>query len=1073
MSHLSITDHGTNSGHRAFQRAADAAGVIPILGQEGYFSSTDRFDRRSKAKREDGTQTYNHITLLAQNSDGLDNLNTLSRLSWTEGFYSKSRVDFDLLEEYNKGIVVLSGCMSGVVARNILNGDLATAKHWAKRFKDTFGDRYFIEIMSSNEKSLNHALLDIADELHIGPVLTGDCHYANKEDLWVEDAMLILQTNPTKDKTADFTKSQKMDFMERYNYLYPGRTMTFQEIEIYLRSHDTEVAQFKAQGIDRDDIFSNTNLIASTIGDYPYHSGLDLLPTPEPGDPAKILRSKAMHGLKKLGLDLSEEHVARLEHELAIINKKKFDRYFLVVADILNFCKEKGIITGPGRGSAAGALTCYVLGITLFDPLKYGALFERFIDESRDDLPDIDIDIQKGRRGEVKQYLIDKYTHAAAIATFGDFKGKSSIKAAARVFGVKLSETNRATKEADSVFEGETFFREFENNPIGRDYARKYPEVMRLARQLSDRISNKGMHASGMIVSKEPIAKYAPIETATNKEDDNAPRVEYVALDMRECADIGFVKLDILGLKTLDVINDAINNIVIRHGKQIDPWALPLNDKNVYQMLSDGYTTGVFQCEQSAYTSLIFDIHGVKDFDELVATNALVRPGAKNTIGKQYIARKLGKESVTYLHPVIKEFTENTYGMATVFQEQTMQLVQKIGGLTAKEANELRRGIGKKEIEYIRPFKQKFLDGASTMVSEKQAEQLWSDIEAGAGYSFNIAHSVAYSLISYATAWLKCNYPLEYMAAAITNEQDSDKMTDYLIEAKRLGVKVLLPHVNSSQARTEIVGEGIRMGLTNVKFVGAAAAQHILKKRPFESFAHLNQVASAKGSGISTRVVGSLDKIGGCKFEDNPLRGDEREHLYEYLSIPEFQMKEFDPSVEHKFRKMADFDEKGAFAALAVVRRIKQGDGWARANLLDETGNNDAFVGDGVEIEAGKMYALLICNNRIVKAVEKNDLLLGNDTGAFSKYLYGRLGQVPEDEFTVLSFKSRKTKAGKLMGDVVLIDDIGLLQSAIVFPDSRYSEVYTKAKSKFRPGANVKVILNQLDDGGLTVKDIK
>lgn len=1078
MSHLAITDHGTLSGHRNFQKAAADVGVTPILGLEGYISATDRFDKRDKKKREDGTSVYNHITLIAQNETGLRSLKRISEVAWTEGYYYKPRMDTDLLFENTEGLVVLSGCMSGLIAKAHLTGDDFTARQYAKQYKDALGDNFYIEVMSSNEPELNHFLLGIADEFNIKPVMTTDCHYARKEDLWIEEAMLIIATNPNFDKTAELGKAAKMEMLDRLDYLYPGRQMRFTDIEIYLRDYETEVEKFAKQDIIRTDIFENTLEIAGGVEAYEYNQNLDLLPPIDKQNPDQSLESKVWHGLRQKGLAEKPEYIERAKHELSVIKEKNFSVYFLIVEDMIKWAEGQNILVGPGRGSSAGSLVCYALGIIKIDPLVYNCLFERFLDPDRSDWPDIDVDFEDKRRGEVKEYLISKYPHVASIATFNTFGGKSAIKDAAKVLRVPLAETNKATKNNDVPQNDDDedeidYFDHFTTTDQSKGYAKKYPEVITLARRLYGKYRSMGMHASGVVLSKNPIEWYGPKETSADPHDKTGPRVPYIGMNMHECADIGLIKMDLLGLKALSVIKDTIQSIQKRHNKVIDPWIIPLDNKDVFDMLSSGYTKGVFQMEQPAYTRLIFDMGGVRNFGEMVASNALVRPGAKNTIGAEYIARKSGKKAVTYIHPKVKDFTEDTYGMVTLFQEQVMLVTQVLGGLTAAESNELRRGLGKKDVAYIKPFESKFKENAVQYISKKDADKMWKDIEAGAGYSFNIAHSVVYSLVGYVTAWLKLNYTVEFMAATIANEKDKDSITDYLLEAKRLGVKVLLPHINESNIKTEVQGDAVRLGLTNIKFVGDKVAAAVVRERPFANYAELEVSVSAKnGNGLNARMLGAMNKVGAAAFDDNPRRGDERDYFYEYLQIPAFEVKDLDPQVKYRLRDIEDYDEDDTFAILAKVRKITKKDGWCRIDVIDETGSTGIFAPPDIPMETGQMYAILVSSNRIARYLTMDELHGGVST-EFSRWLHGELPP-PEEEgyYRVVSFRTRMTKANKKMADIVLQDHLGHLSSAMVWPDTPRSRMYTKAFSKCVSSRSMKFELGETETGGIYVKDI-
>ncbi len=1066
MTHLAQTNHGTLSGHREFQRAAKDAGIVPILGVEAYISPTDRFDRRSKAKRSDGTSVYNHLIVLAQNEEGLATLNRLNQLAWEEGFYNKPRIDLELLEEHNKGLIVLSGCLNGLLCKAIERGDMNEANKVAHRLKTMLPGRFYIEIQGHNPPETNAALLSIADSMKIPAVVTSDCHYARKEDLWIEEAMLILSTNPKTNFDADFSKSQKMDMLERFNYLYPDRMMTFEQIEIYLRSADEHREPLRAQGIDREDLFTNTMEIANSIGEYPYREALDLLPRPKNGDPDEMLEKKAWAGLKKRGLDKDPEAIARLREELDIVKAKDFSTYFIIVADTIAWARSQDIMVGPGRGSAAGSLLCYALWITMVNPLKYGLLFFRFLDPSRDDYPDIDTDFEDRRRGEVKEYLRRKFKNVASIATYNKFQGKGVVRDAARVYRVPVSEVNTALKGVDAPPDKpEVFFDLFDKSEGGQVFIKKYPEVMKLAAELTGRIRGGGMHAAGVVIAKENISQFAPIETAKDPNDPDGMRVPLVAMDMKDCANIGLIKLDILGLKALSIISDSLSFIKKTHNKTIDLYDLELDDQKVYKMISDGYTRGVFQCEATPYTILILKMGGVWSFEELAASNALVRPGAMNTIGAEYIARKNGKSDINYAHKDMVDFTNETYG-EILYQEQVMLTMVEIAGMSMGTANKVRSIIGKKkDVSEFEPYRIEFVEGATAKIGVAKAEKLWQDFLAHAGYSFNKSHAIVYSLISYWTAWLKYYYPREFMCAALRNESDKDARTDYLIEAKRLGLKVLLPHVEASDLNFGIEDDGIRFGLSNIKFISTAGGTKLMEYRPFGSYAKLEEKVMEKGSGLTSRVLGALNAIGGAAYDDNKRTGKERDNFYEYLGIPAFKKKELPPKVRLQFRTLDEYDEKGVFSIMAMARKIKRGDGWSRIDFVDETGTTGIFHDQDTSIEVGQMYAMLIANNRVARFIPIDDVS-EDSTNTYCQFLYDTdLADVTDNFYRVVAFQSHTTKAGKRMAYVVLCDQNRDMQRVMAFPSD-----FMKAYSKCQEGATVCVDLEATDDGSMFFK---
>jgi DNA polymerase-3 subunit alpha len=1043
------------------QIACKEEGIKPILGVEAYISPTDRFDKSSKTDK--SIQAYNHIILLAKNKKGLENINILQELAWNEGFYHKPRIDREVLDLYSEGIIVLSGCLNGLISKAIDRGSLDEARTLLEGFKKTFGPDFYVEVQSHNPEPINSALLELADELKIKAVATGDAHFAKEEDRVLEEAMLILSTSPKMDKDADFEMSRQIkDINERLNYLYPDRRISFQDYNLFIQSRSEIEADFNKAGITRTDIYENTIEIAEKIGEYDFNRGLDLLPVPKT-DADQKLSEMAFQGLERLrltdnwlGNDVYEQ---RLMEELEVIRNKSFASYFLVVADMINWAKENNIMVGPGRGSAAGSLVCYTLGITNVDPIEYDLLFFRFINPERNDFPDIDTDFEDRRRKEVKDYLKKKFKHVASISTYTYFKDKGVIRDAARVFMVPLSDVNRAMKSIDT-------FEDFVDSPNTKEFRSKYPEVLWLADRLRGRIRSVGVHAAGVVVAKDDLRKYAPVESRADASDLVSGRIPVVAYDMDTVADIGLIKLDALGLKTLSVISDTLASIKNRSGKDIDLSELTLDDPDVYKILSEGYTKGVFQAEATPYTNLLIKM-GVDKFEDLAASNALVRPGAMNTVGASYIKRKHGNEAVQFIHPIMKPFTENTYGVI-IYQEQVMQACVHLGGMTWSEADKVRKIIGKKkDAKEFDQFKDRFIDGASKHISKKQAETLWHTFEAHAGYSFNRSHAVAYSMLSYYTAWLKFYYPLEFMFSILKNENDKDKRTEYLIEAKRLKLSIKLPHVNESDVFFSLKEDSIRFGLGEVKFISDSIANKIIDQRPFISYSEFIDKASKKGSGINSRAISALNAIGGAAFPDNPRSGNEKDSYYEYLGIPTFNLEGIPPRIKSQARPIEEFEDLGSFVMFGMVKSIKRGNGWARIELVDETGSIGLFHTEQTQIETGQMYFILVGDNRIARYVKVSEI---DPTGSnsFVDYLYKKEYDLEEDEYVVVDFTPYVTKAGKTMSHIVLSNAQKELTRVIAFPT-----MYKMSLAKMREGMKCNVVLSTLDDGTLMVKEIK
>ena len=1054
MPALAQTNHGTSSGHRDWIRTMRNHGIKPIVGQEMYFTG-DRFDTRDKAERTTPLDlVYNHIIVIAKNDEGLENLGRLSEIAWNEGYYKKPRIDWEVLEKHKEGLIIGSACMSGLLNKAIEADEYAVAKQHLQWFGERFGDDFFVEVMPHNTEGINKALIELADAGGFKVVVTPDCHHATVDQKAIQEMVLLLNTHAKLNGEATYQGSTKIkDMMERLDYLYgKDRALSFNKFDIHLLSGQE---MWDGMGNDaRQDMFDNTFMIADKVEEYSLHRNLNLLPV-EHKDPDATIRKYAISTLKAKNLHTNQEYVDRLEEELEIIKQKKFASYFIVVQNMLNWAKKQGIMVGPGRGSSAGSLVCYLLGITDIDPIKHGLLFFRFIDIDRDDWPDIDSDIQDSRREEVKNYLERQYKYVASIATFLSFKDKGVVRDVSRVLNIPLADVNRALKAVDTWEE----FITSKNTEWFRD---KYPDVVTYGDQLRGRIRGTGVHAAGVVTSKIPISKVAPMETRNVTGSEG--RLPVVAVDMDEAADIGLIKIDALGLKTLTVINDCLSIIEDRTGKRPDLHGINMEDMNIFHMLSDGHTKGVFQCEAAPYTNLLVKM-GVSKFDELVASNALVRPGAMNTIGKDYILRKQGKQGIVYPSPIMKEFTEDTYG-TILYQEQVMLACVKLGGMTMGEANKVRKIIGKKkDAREFDQFKELFVRNATGPLGGAAAEKMWHDFEAHAGYSFNKSHAVAYSTVSYWTAWLKYYYPLEFMFALLKNEKDKDARTEYLIEAKRMGIPMRLPHINDSDIDFKIEGKGIRFGLASIKYISDTIAERYIAARPFSSYAAVQEFTFTKGNGVNSRALESLRKIGALTFPDNPRNDEEiRENMYEYLNLPEFNLQV--PQHYHAYITTADdYDEKSAFVMMGVARSIKRGKGWSRVELLDSTGSVGIFDDEETQIEAGRTYIVLVGSNRIVEAVPIDEIRESNSP--LVRFLNYKQLPYSNDEYFVLAFKPRITKTNKRMATLILADSGRELLSLVVFPSA-----FPKAYVGITEGNAYKIDYSVNKDDDLIFQDI-
>ena len=1060
MPALAITDHGTLSGHREFYRIAKEKGIKPILGIEGYMCA-DRFDKRDRAERKDPLDNvYNHIVLLAKSKQGLENLNKINEIAWTEGYFRKPRFDFEILEKYKEGIIVTSGCLSGIVTKAVELEEFAKAKKYIKWFKDTFKDDYYIEVMPHNPQQVNMHLMDLADEFGIKIVVTPDCHHSDKSQKEIQELKLILNTHAKLEKNVTYEKSKKYnDMMTKLDYLYgKDRQMSFNKFNIHLLSGSEMLEEMQKQMFTRTDMFDSTTEIMNKIEDYDIKEHLNLLPV-QYKNPDQELANLAFAGLEEkrlnsnwLGNDIYEQ---RLDEELSIIRDKKFAPYFLVVSNMINWAKKEGIRVGPGRGSSAGSLLCYLIGITEIDPIEHGLLFFRFINPERNDFPDIDTDIQDSRREEVKDYLVRQYRHVASIATFLEFTGKGIVRDVARVLNIPLSDVNKILKTVDT-------WDDFCNSRSTLEFREKYPEVEIYGEQLRGRIRGTGIHAAGIVTSKEPIFKHAPLETRSSPGSEN--RIPVVGVDMEEAEKIGLIKIDALGLKTLSVLDDTIKMIEKNHFVKINPLEIDMEDPKVYEMISDGHTKGIFQCEATPYTNLIVKM-GVKNLNELAASNALVRPGAMNTIGKDYVARKHGKQAVSYLHQILKPYTEDTYG-CILYQEQVMQACVHLGQMSMSEADKVRKIIGKKkDAKEFDIYKERFITGASAYITPNQARDLWHDFEAHAGYSFNKSHAVAYSTLSYWTAWLKYYYPLEFMFALLKNEKNPDNRTEYLIEAKRMGIPIKLPHINDSGKDFQIEGKGIRFGLTAIKYISDKIADKYIAARPFKTYKDVEDFTFTKGNGVNSRALAAMNAVGSLTFLDNPRNDNQiKENLYEYLNLPEFNINI--PSHYHAFIQQVDeFEEKGSFILMGMVKTIKRGKGWSRVEILDKTGSVGIFDEEGTTIETGRTYLVLANDNRIISSVPVDELK--QSSSALVKFLSYKQLPFKDEEMFVVAFKSRTTKQGKKMASMTLANTSRELKSILVFPTS-----FAKAYMNIKEGNSYKFVFGKTKDGTVTLDDV-
>ena len=889
MEAAAVTDHGTMSGILDYYKTAKKAGIKPILGIETYVAARSRFDRDPAKDK----QRF-HLTVLAMNNTGFHNLMKLSTQANLEGMYYKPRIDHDLLEELNEGLIVMSGCASGEIGVALKEDDYDRARDIAKWYKSILGDRYYLELQDhghpkSNthwdvQAKINEGLIKLSKELDIEMVVTCDGHYLTHDHQDAHEILLCVGTG---------------------SYLSDEKRMSLKDFELHLTDPRDIIAHW---GEEYPEVIRNTKKVADRCN-VEIELGRILIPKyplPEGENEHSYLLRLTYQGLlqryngaskeeaEKLDPDdiipqLSDEVRQRAEMELGVMGNMGYEGYFLIVQDFINWGKSQGIVFGPGRGSAAGSIIAYALNITDLDPLKYGLLFERFLNPDRISMPDIDVDIQDTRRDEVIEYCAKKYgeDHVSNIATFGKMFGRMAVRDVARVLEVPYAESDRLAKLVPppnqgrhiplsvSVKEDADLRKEYENNPTAK-------EVLDYAIQLEGTIRSHGVHACGVVIAPDTLVNYIPLEMAQKG-------VVATQFPMGEVEELGLLKMDFLGLSNLTIINNAMRIIKKVYKEEIDLAHLPLDDKPTYELFQRGDTTGVFQLESAGmkrYLRALKPTH----FEDIIAMVALYRPGPMQFIDS-FIRRKHGEEPITYLHEGMRNSLENTYGIL-VYQEQFMQISKEWCGFTGGQADTLRKAVGKKKIDLMKKVKPEFVEGAVKVggATREMAETFWTQLEEFANYCFNKSHAACYGLIAYWTAYLKAHYPDAFMAALMTSDHDdTDRLAIEITECKHMGIDVLSPDVNESFVEFAVVPNEnkVRFGMSAVKGVGVGAVEEVLRAREEGAFSSVEDFAKrVSTSKFNRKAWESLIKSGA--FDD---MGDRSDLLFNLDSITAFASK--------------------------------------------------------------------------------------------------------------------------------------------------------------------------------------
>lgn len=884
MDSIAITDHGVMFGVVDFYKEAMAQDIKPIIGCEVYIAA-----RGLEQKDPRLDQTQYHLILLAKNQKGYDNLKKIVSKGYIDGFYYKPRVDANFLREHSEGIISLSACIGGEIPQAILKGDEKLARELITRYQDIFGKKnFYIEIQNhklEREAALNHRLISLARELDAPLVATNDVHYIKKEDATAHDILLCIQTGTTVEEED---------------------RMRFPNDEFYLKSPEEMEELFSAV----PEALENTTKIANECNvsfDFD-HLHLPKFDVPGGEDSSTYLRKLCLEGMNKKYSHITEERKERLEYELSVIHQMGYDDYFLIVWDFIRFAKDHGIMVGPGRGSAAGSLVAYTLDITKIDPLKYNLIFERFLNPDRVSMPDIDIDFCYERRGEVIDYVIEKYgeDRVAQIITFGTMAARQAIRDVGRALNMSYGKVDTIAKQIPMEL-GMTIEKALEMNGELKDLCQEDEKVdflIRMAKSVEGLPRHASTHAAGVVISNKPLVEYVPLY----KNNDSV----ITQFPMTLLEELGLLKMDFLGLRTLTVIRDAIENIQYSKGIDISMDDLTFDDPKVFQMISEGDTLGVFQLESSGMQQFMKELKP-DSFEDIIAGISLYRPGPMDQI-PTYIQNKKNPDQIQYLHNILEPILNVTYG-CMVYQEQVMQIVRDVAGYSMGRSDLVRRAMAKKKMDVMERERKVFIYGEEDKngnivvegamrrgVSPEIAEQIYDQMIDFAKYAFNKSHAAAYAVVAYETAWLKCYYPAEFMAALLTSVMDNNnKVAKYIQNCKKMGISILPPDVNESFANFTVVEGKIRFGLTAVKNVGGNAIQSIIeareKKGKFTSFMDFCEKLDFKD--LNKRALeslikcGSFDSLGGYRSQlmavyDKILEGvvqDRRKNIQGQVSL--------------------------------------------------------------------------------------------------------------------------------------------------------------------------------------------
>lgn len=863
MTSLGLTDHGSMYGAMEFVKLAKGHGIKPIIGVETYLAPNGHLNKRGKIDA-----NPRHLTLLAQSNVGYHNLVKLVTEAHLHGFYYKPRIDYDVLKQYSEGLIVLSGCLNGDISQNILNKKDDEVKRLIELHLELFGpDRFYLEVQHhptlGDQKIVNEALFDLSKKYKVGLVATADSHYITPDDAEAQDVLICVQTGKTVQEK------------DRLSMIGEDFSIKSQE-------------ELKKTWKEHPEAIENTQKIAEMCN-VKIEFGVNHLPRfplPDNQTDDEALREICMAGLKKRYKNTQPKDASeRLNYELEVIKKTGFSSYFLIVSDFVNEAKKRGILVGPGRGSAAGSLVSYLTNITNIDPLKYDLLFERFLNPERVSMPDIDLDFADDRRDEVIEYVRNKYghDHVAQIITFGTMAARAAIRDAGRALGMPYSFCDTVAKAVppmtnfkQALVESPDLKQLYENDPQAK-------KLIDMAKKLEGVCRHASTHAAGVVITEKPITDYVPIQLSSAAKSEYDTVTQYA---MKEIEALGLLKMDFLGLKNLTIIQNALRRIKKNHNLDIDIDSLPTDNEASYKLLQSGQTTGVFQLESSGMKRYLKELKPT-EFEDIISMVALYRPGPMDSI-PDFIAGKQGKRKITYLHPTLQPILEKTYGVI-VTQDQVLQIARSFSGFSYAEADILRKAVGKKIKELLDEQREKFIQGAikTSNVTQEKAQNVWDFIEPFARYGFNRAHAACYAMIAYQTAYLKSNYPAEFMAALLTSDQGNiERAAIEVAETLSLGIKILPPDINESDHDFTVVKDeegkpAIRFGLAGIKNVGDGVINYVSAERQknghyadlADLFRRIDNKTFNRKSVESLAQAGALDALGERNFILSNLEG--------------------------------------------------------------------------------------------------------------------------------------------------------------------------------------------------------